>query len=203
MLAQLQQRLSSHTPRVFNSHLPKAAVLIPVTNDPEPALIFTRRASHMNIHRGEVAFPGGKEDDTDTSLINTALRESEEEIGLDPEQVQILGMTGNVISRFGLEVTPVVGIVEADAGLTPNTEELDRIFRVPLSFFLVQSNLQYDQLNHNGKDYAIPCFQYQEYRIWGLTAMMLAEFLNVTLDANIEMDSPDLSRYFASQFNLA
>ena len=202
MLTELQQRLNSHSPRVFNSPLTKAAVLIPVTNHPEPQLILTRRASHMNTHSGEVAFPGGKQDDTDNSLIATALRESHEEIGLDPDDVQVIGLTGAVISRFGIEVTPIVGIVEADTHLVANTAELDRIFMVPLAFFLDKENLQYDQVTAKGQSYDIPWFQYHEYRIWGLTAMMLVEFLNVALDANIKMDSPDLSRQFVSQFNM-
>lgn len=201
MLIQLQQRLSTHSPRTLDSSLPKAAVLIPVTNHPSPRLIFTRRASHMSTHSGEVAFPGGKQDDTDASLIDTALRESHEEIGLTPDNVQVIGTTGTVISRFGIEVTPVVGIVEASSALTANTQELDRIFQVPIPFFLNQANQQLDRWTEQGTVYRIPRFQYREYPIWGLTAMMLAEFLNITLDADIDMDSPDLSRYFLRQLN--
>ena len=202
MLTQVQQRLHDYSPRVIDVPLPKAAVLIPVTNHPTPELILTRRASHMSTHSGEVAFPGGKQDDTDNSLTETALRESQEEIGLMPEQVQVIGQTGTVISRFGIEVTPIVGIVEASAELTANAAELDRIFRVPVHFFLDKANLEYDSWKDQGQIYAMPRFQYQEYKIWGLTAMMLAEFLNITLDADIAMDSPDLSRHFLKRLKV-
>ena len=196
MLAQVQQRLHDYSPRIINAPLPKAAVLIPVTNHSQPEIILTRRASHMSTHSGEVAFPGGKQDDTDNSLIDTALRESQEEIGLMPEDVQVIGQVETVISRFGIEVTPIVGVVEASTELTANAAELDRIFRVPLQFFLDKQNLKYDSLKDQGLAYQMPSFQYQEYRIWGLTAMMLVDFLNVTLDADIAMDAPDISTLF-------
>lgn len=202
MLIQVQQRLAAHSPRVIDVPLPKAAVLIPVTKHSEPKLILTRRASHMSMHSGEVAFPGGKQDKTDASLVETALRESQEEIGLMPQDVQVIGQTGTVISRFGIEVTPVVGIVAEDTKLVANTEELDRIFQVPVHFFLKKENLQYDRWQEKGVVYDIPRFQYQEYPIWGLTAIMLTEFLNITLDANITMGSPDLSNHFLRQLRV-
>ena len=197
MLAQVQQRLDNHTPRVIDLPLQKAAVLIPITNHTQPQLIFTRRAPHMSTHGGEVAFPGGKQDDTDHDLVATALRESWEEIGLPLEKVQVIGQTGTVVSRLGIEVTPIVGIVEADTALTANPEELDRIFQVPVSFFLNKNNLDYDRWQDHNNVFEIPRFQYQEYCIWGLTAMMLVEFLNITLDAGIDMGSPEISEYFA------
>ena len=197
MLTQLERRITAHLPRKINALLPKAAVLIPVTDHAEPTLILTRRASHMSTHSGEVAFPGGKQDLTDRNLIETALRESEEEIGLDRGKVRVLGETGTIISRYGLEVTPVVGIVDKKANLTANTEELDRIFQVPLHFFLNRNNLTIDHWQMQSQNYQMPCYWYGEYRIWGLTALILAEFLNITLDADIPLDAPQMSPDFA------
>ena len=197
MLTQLERRLMAHHPRKINALLPKAAVLIPVTDHVDPKLILTRRASHMSTHSGEVAFPGGKQDLTDRNLIETALRESEEEIGLDRNKVRILGETGTIISRYGLEVTPVVGIVDRGAKLTANTDELDRIFQVPLSFFLNRNNLSIDHWQMQNRNFQMPCYWYGEYRIWGLTALILAEFLNITLDADIPLDAPQMSPGFA------
>ena len=108
ILNQVQKRLQSHQPRTISAPLPEAAVLIPLTDDNEPELIFTRRASHMNTHSGEVAFPGGKRDRSDQTLVHTALRESYEEMALPPDQVTVIGQGDAVISRFGLKVIPIV-----------------------------------------------------------------------------------------------
>ncbi len=202
MLNQITQRLADHIPRTFNTDLPQAAVLIPVTNTENPELILTRRASHLSTHSGEVALPGGKREPRDTSLQTTALRESYEEINLPPNNVNIIGQMGSVISRFGLEVTPFVGIVPGNIELTPNINELDRIFHVPLTFFLTQEALRIDQWKVENKSYNMPAYQYDDYLIWGLTAIILAEFLNTTLDANIPLDPPQFSASFSNCDNI-
>ena len=102
MLKQVEERLKHHQPRKISTQLPEAAVLIAITDSQEPELVFTRRATHMNTHSGEVAFPGGKRDPEDADLTITALRESYEEVGLPKDKVRIIGQTGSVISRFGL-----------------------------------------------------------------------------------------------------
>ncbi len=138
-------------------------------------------------------FRVAKRDREDTSLEITALRESHEEINLAPEAVKILGRTGSVISRFGLEVTPFVGIVADNTTLIPNTEELDVIFKVPLSFFLEPENLRVDQFRIAHKNYSMPAYQFENHLIWGLTAIILVEFLNITLETDIPLDVPQFS----------
>ncbi|WP_419536580.1 CoA pyrophosphatase [Endozoicomonas sp.] len=195
MLNQVEERLQNYQPRTINAQLPEAAVLIPITNASEPELVFTRRATHMSTHSGEVAFPGGKRDPSDRDLVHTALRESFEEIALPPETVRIIGQTGSVISRFGLEVTPIVGVIEADTPLRANMAELDRIFKVPLSYFLDKENLTFNHWKMRNQDYMMPSFYYGEYLIWGLTAVMLVEFLNITLDTEIPLNAPHFSSH--------
>ncbi len=112
----------------------RAAVLIPIVDGPEPSVILTRRAARMDSHAGEVAWPGGKHDPEDGSLETTALRESHEEIGLLPERVTIVTELRPFISKYGLLVTPYVGLVEANVQLKANPAELDSIFQVPLSW---------------------------------------------------------------------
>ena len=163
-------------------------------------LIFTRRASHMSTHSGEVAFPGGKRDEEDQDLIATALRESYEEIALLPDNVKIIGTLGPVISRFGIKVVPYIGAVTGELELKPNISELDRIFTVPLDFFADQENLQYNQLSMDGQPYTMPSYQFGEYHIWGLTAIMLAEFLNVALKTEIPLETPHFSPKQATFF---
>lgn len=162
-------------------------MLIALTDSVEPEVILTRRASHLSTHRGEVAFPGGKQDETDPDLLFTALREAQEEIGLDPALVDVLGPLGQVMSKHQLQVTPWVGIVPEDVRLTPNPHELESLFQVPLSFFLEDRRARTDILHLKGKTLYVPAYQYRDYLIWGLTAYMLVELLNVGFDAGIPM----------------
>lgn len=198
MFEPLRQKLQSHSYRSLNSELPQAAVLIPLLQaESELELIFTRRASHMSTHSGEVAFPGGKMDKEDPNLQWTALRESQEEINLDPKLVQVIGRSGSVVSRYGIEVTPFVGVITETPQLKANTQELDRIFSVPVDFLLDQGNLQTDLWQLTNKTYQMPSFQYGEYHIWGLTAIMLVEFLNIAFATNIPLDVPQFSAQFS------
>ncbi len=201
MLRQVADRLKRHQPRIINAPIPKAAVLIPVTDQEYPEIIFTRRSSHMTTHSGEVAFPGGKQDESDDSLQSTALRESFEEIGLPSDKVQIIGQCGAVISRFGIEVTPFVGILPFDTPLKANVAELDRIFRVPVHLFLDKKQWRFDTWHFNNRDYQMPAFQYGEYLIWGLTAIMLVEFLNTTCDAGIPLEAPQFTDHYLKQYS--
>ena len=192
----VQKRLKHHRPRTISAQLPEAAVLIPLTNASEPELIFTRRAAHLNTHSGEVAFPGGKRDRADPSLVHTALRESYEEMALPPEKVTVIGQGGAVVSRFGLKVTPIVGIIAAGTPLKANTAELDRIFSVPLSYFLEAKNLTFSPLKTGNKHIQLPSFRYNEYLIWGLTAIILVEFLNTTVDAGIALQADFIESHY-------
>lgn len=163
----------------------EAAVLLAFTDEPETQLILTRRADHLKSHRGEVALPGGKKDPEDVSFIATALRESQEEIALPPTAVDVLGELDPMVTRFGVKVMPVVGVIAPDILLTPNPDELDSIFRVPLAFFLRDERLRTDRGTVNGHTVAVPCWQWQEYEIWGVTAIILVNLMNRVLGQTI------------------
>lgn len=163
----------------------EAAVLLAITDEPEPQLILTRRADHLKSHRGEVALPGGKIDPEDTSFIQTALRESQEEIGLDPAAVEVLGHLDPMVTRFGVKVTPVVGLVPPEVALQPNPDEIDSLFRVPLAFFLRDERLRTDRGTVNGHSVAVPCWGWQGYEIWGVTAIILVNFMHRVLGKHI------------------
>ncbi len=190
MIDDIHQRLTRHSPRRLELNAPEAAVLIPITRSASPEIIFTRRSPLLSSHGGEVAFPGGKRDPEDQDLLHTALRESHEEIGLTHERVQILGSLGDVVSRLGIKVTPFIGVIHDSEQLTINPAELDRIFRVPVSYFLKTERQKTDMLRYRGEEFCVPAWQYGEYPIWGLTALMLVEFLNVGLEANIALKTP-------------
>lgn len=195
MLEQLIDRMRRYAPAPLEGVLPEASVLVPVTRQPiEPEIILTRRALTMNSHAGEVAFPGGKKDEGDTDLLATALRESEEEIGLGRAAVQVLGQLAPLRSRAGIKVTPWVGLVEPDVALTANPQELDSIFRVPLRFF-IETKPQSDHLvRWMGNEFLMPTWRYGEQVIWGLTAYIIVDLVNTVYDAGLVMPAPTVQR---------
>ncbi|WP_299202000.1 CoA pyrophosphatase [uncultured Amphritea sp.] len=188
MINQLKQRLVRYAPRTLDNGGPQASVLIALTDKSgDPEVILTRRCDHLSTHSGEIAFPGGKRDDTDPDLLFTALREAEEEVGLKPENVQIIGPLGDVLSKHKLQVRPYVGIIPEGVELIPNLDELDRIHRVPLSFFLDDRRHHTDKILFRGMTHYVPAYEFEGDIIWGLTAYMLVELLNVGFDARIPM----------------
>ena len=172
------------------SDLPKAAVLIALTDEENPEVIYTLRSNKVSSHQGEVSFPGGMQEESDTSLIITALRESEEEIGLPQNCVKILGSLDTMVSRFNVSVTLFVGVIPGDVELNSSSEEIEACFRVPLSFLLKDKRYRNDEVNRNGETFYMPAYKYSSYVIWGLTAMITVNFLNRALDAKIDMSLP-------------
>jgi 8-oxo-dGTP pyrophosphatase MutT (NUDIX family) len=192
MLDAMRMRVQEHRPRqVESAGLPEAGVLIPVTcvHD-EPEIILTLRSRRLSTHSGEVAFPGGRRDPGDVDLCYTALRETHEEIGLPPEHVEIIGPMNSLVSRFGIKVTPFVGIVPDVFELQPNRFEIDEIFRVPVSFFMRDQREMTHRIDYEGRSWYVPSYRYNGFKIWGLTALMLAELMNVGFDAGIPLDTP-------------
>ncbi len=187
MIDTIKNNLLHYQPKYLGSDLPQAGVLIAVTNEIEPKVILTRRAKTLSSHGGEVAFPGGKRDESDADIIFTALREAHEEIDLKPSQVDIIGRMDESLSLHRLQVTPCVGVISPDAKLQANLDELDCIFKVPLSFFLDDNN-RCDHIEaYRSKARFAPCFLFDDFLIWGLTSYMLMDFLNVSLNADIAL----------------
>lgn len=184
----LRQKLQEYRLREFPVAMPEAAVLMPFTDSDDPELILTVRSDHMPTHAGEVAFPGGKRDPGDEDLLATALRESEEEVGLDPAHVEVLGELSPIASRFGMKVTPFVGIVAPDVSLIAEPGEIDEIFRVPLSFFLESQPDLSRPIDFYGKKFRIPSYYFDDKRIWGLTAFMILDLINHAFDAGIPFE---------------
>jgi 8-oxo-dGTP pyrophosphatase MutT (NUDIX family) len=182
LLQKLILSIDQHQARTIHQpDLAQAGVLVAITDEADPHLVLTRRAQHLNSHSGEVAFAGGKQDATDPDIIFTALREAHEEINLFPQQVKVIGPLDQVVSRFGYVVTPIVGLIPADAEFIANPDELDAIFKVPLRFFLETQPHDYFERGN----ISIPSFHYDGFRIWGLTAMMITEMVNNHLNGNI------------------
>ena len=192
MLDELLQRVRGHSPRILETdpRYPEAAVLVPLTRSDEPELVLTLRASGLSTHGGEVAFPGGRRDDTDPDLAFTALREAEEEVGLPPGLVEMVAPLSPLISRFGIHVTPWVGIVPDYVEYRPNDAEIAAVFSVPLRFFLDTPPEVTHRIDYEGRSWYVPCYRYDGYKIWGLTAVMIVELVNLVFDAGIDLTQP-------------
>lgn len=148
-----------------------AAVLIPVViHEVEPTVILTLRTSHLRSHAGQIAFPGGKVDASDAGPWQAALREANEEIGLDPDAVEKLAELAPYLTGSGYKVTPVVAGLRPGFSLTPNPDEVADVFEVPLSFLMNPANHQKQSRDWQGKPRFFYAMPYEERYIWGVTA---------------------------------
>jgi 8-oxo-dGTP pyrophosphatase MutT (NUDIX family) len=153
-----------------------AAVLVPIVNRPQGAsMLLTLRTAHLTDHAGQISFPGGRVDPEDNNPMETALRETEEEIGLSRQHIEIIGSLPDYLTGTGFRVTPVVALVQPPFDLAADTFEVAEIFEVPFSFLMNGANHQRRSAefpNHPGRRsfYAMP---YEDYFIWGATAAML------------------------------
>jgi len=151
-----------------------AAVLIPLINRPAGiTVLFNQRTAHLADHPGQICFPGGRAETRDESAAHTALREAEEEIGLAPHTVQVLGLLPEYQTVTGFRITPVVGWIEPPLTVKPDAFEVAETFEVPLEFFLNPDNHQRHAYDYHGRQrhyYAMP---YEGRFIWGATAGIL------------------------------
>ena len=148
-----------------------AAVLMPIIEHPQQlTLLFTLRAKHLKHHGGQVSFPGGKQEDSDTDLLATALRETEEEIGIAANGVEVIGNLSRyrTISRY--DVLPYIGFVRPPLTLCLDKNEVDSVFEVPLAYLLDQNNHFIHWINRKGRRYPVYFIPWQGNNIWGATA---------------------------------
>ena len=154
--------------------LTPAAVLFPiVTRDGGHTVLLTQRTAHLRDHAGQISFPGGRVEAADASPLHTALRETEEEIGLSRKQVEILGYLPEYLTGTGFRVTPVVALVTPPFELALDPFEVAEAFEVPLSFLLDPANHQRHSLHYRGALRQFFAMPYGDYFIWGATAGMI------------------------------
>lgn len=149
-----------------------AAVLIALTERPQPGVILTVRREDMRTHAGQVAFPGGRIDPGETA-IDAAVREAWEEIGLEREQVKIVGALDDYGTITGYRVTPVVAIIPPDLALAPHEHEVADLFEAPLAFLLDPTNQRLESLLFEGQRRHYYQIDWNGRRIWGATAAMI------------------------------
>lgn len=148
----------------------EAAVLIPFTDRPQPGVILTQRPQWLRSHGGQVAFPGGKIDPGDADAVSAALREAEEELGIAPRDVRVVGTTAPYHSGSGYRITPVIGVIPPDLALDPNPDEVDAWFEVPAATLFDQHAYARGQAWWKGQDRYYHELMWQDRRIWGVTA---------------------------------
>lgn len=157
-----------------------AAVLVALVLRPELTVLLTQRTAQLSTHAGQVAFPGGKRDPEDLNAADTALREAQEEVGLERDQVEVLGSLPDYETGTAFVVTPVVALVQPDAVLKPNPYEVADVFEVPLRFLLDPANHRQHRLQWQGLEREWFSMPYddagRERYIWGATAGMLRNF---------------------------
>jgi len=151
----------------------QAAVLFPVIAHREPTVLLTQRSNDLPSHPGQISFPGGKVEPHDTDPLATALRETEEEIGLSRESIQPIGYLDNYRTGTNFNVVPVVALVRPGFRLSLDTREVASAFEVPLSFLLNADNHQLHKREWKGRERTYYAMPYRDHYIWGATAGMI------------------------------
>jgi 8-oxo-dGTP pyrophosphatase MutT (NUDIX family) len=184
-VAGLRARLGRAGPPAFTvygddrveSDLPNsmpAAVLVPIVQRAEAlTVLFTQRTTHLRAHAGQVSFPGGRAEPGDASPEFTALREAQEEIGLRPERVEVLGRLPDYHTRTGYVVAPIIGLVTLPLELAPDPREVEEVFEVPLAFLLDPANHRRQTREWQGRIVTFYEMPYESRYIWGATAGMI------------------------------
>jgi 8-oxo-dGTP pyrophosphatase MutT (NUDIX family) len=151
-----------------------ASVLVPIVNRaPDITILLTQRTEDMPSHAGQVSFPGGRRQENDPNAVATALRETEEEVGLDRSFVDVIGSYDRYRTGTGFEITPIVGIVTPGFTTRADPREVADVFEVPLDHFLDEANHRIDSRQYQGRERRFYAMPYGRRYIWGATAGML------------------------------
>lgn len=163
--------------------LREAAVLVPIVERPEGlTLMLTQRTDHLDHHPGQISFPGGHIEDNDASPEDAALREAEEEVGLERTHVEIIGRLDQYVTRTGFSITPIVGLIDPSHSVSADEFEVADIFEVPLAFLLDANNHRRDSRIYKGTKREFYAMPFGDYYIWGATAGMIRNLYDVLIE---------------------
>ena len=158
----------------------KASVMVLVREGYRPTIVLTERTAHLSSHAGEVAWPGGRVEPADANPLAAGLRETFEEIGVPQAAVRVIGELPGEISKFGLWVTPYVGLISADQAVTANPSEVASIFEIPMDWLSANPPNEIERLDRHGETQWAPVYYFGNYRVWGLTALILASLVDIS-----------------------
>lgn len=177
----LEARLASRQPRPLNLPglvLRESAVLVPLfEREGVPYILFTRRPAHLRNHANQFSFPGGGRDAEDPTPLHTALRETEEELGIPRSRVRVLGMMDEIPTTTSFRIQPFVGVIPGDGQYQPSPEEVAFILEVPLAGLLDPSIRRTEKRTERGVEYDVYFYTYNSHVIWGATARILYNLL--------------------------
>ena len=177
---QVTQAMRTDRVILDRTDLTGSAVLLPIVDrDGEPHLILTRRTMTVAVHKGQVSLPGGAVEPEDRNISETALREAMEEIGLEPNLVEVVGLLDDSVTNTGYLITPVVGFVSRDAELTPDSREVAEVFEASFSTLLNPANYMMQILERKGVRFKDHRYFVGDYVIWGATGRIISGFLSM------------------------
>ncbi|WP_116365733.1 NUDIX hydrolase [Parahaliea mediterranea] len=165
----------------------QAGVLVALTDEAQPRVILGRRAHHLPLHPGEVAFPGGKREAVDRSPWDTALREAQEEVALAPQAVRAVAQMPPLLTRSRYQVLPCVGLVPASVVPEVDPAEFDSAFMPPLCQFDGREGFRLERMPYGGSEVYVPHYQVGDDNVWGVTAAVLARIVNLVYDAGLDL----------------
>ena len=198
-LCQSENDLKNHLLKVLTDRQPQkfiykktesrpAAVLIPLFfKDGQAHLLFTKRTEYVEHHKGQISFPGGSRDTDDSSLQITALRETEEEVGIKSSHIHIVGQTDVFLTNTHFIVTPFVGFFDYPYSYEINDGEIDQLIEAPLAHFFNDDIFEIKPYEKNDYQWQVHFYRYNRELVWGVTGFLLSNFLSIAfgLDRNI------------------
>ncbi len=163
-----------------------AAVIVPIVDLVDPTVLLTKRTELVRDHKGEISFPGGAHDPSDPDLSYTALREAYEEVGIQPEDVEVLGELDEFLTISNFRVAPFVGaILKSPYTWVAHNDEVAVVLEVPVSHLLASESYAEEPRIYNGVKYNHITYQFEDHVVWGATAFMLHQFLQMLRDRRI------------------
>jgi 8-oxo-dGTP pyrophosphatase MutT (NUDIX family) len=165
----------------------KAAVLLPIVAREDPTLLFTRRTETLARHSGQISFPGGRSEESDLSPVETALRETLEETGIEAGFITMAGYLDRYLTGTGFDIQPVVGVLAEGFALAPDPREVAQVFEVPLAFLLDPANRRRETRFIAGRERRFHAITYKEHEIWGATAAIIVDLASRLDDIHLTL----------------
>ncbi len=175
---ELREKLDSREKRdLENPEYRRSAVKIIIMNkNGAPCVLLTQRTDKVRTHKGQISLPGGSYDEEDGHILETAYRETEEEVGIPKEKIEYIGQFDDFISIFGFHVSCFIGAVDYPVEYKFNPDEIQAFIEAPLSMFVNEEFEKIENMNYQGNDYRVFFYNFEGQSIWGLTARILTDF---------------------------